>query len=74
MAGFADDVYAEIDASACPGRREVVLSALGDDADEFVKLEADASVPAIALFRVLKRRGILVSESSVRMWCRKARE
>lgn len=52
---------------------EWALTALGDEADEFIQALHDPTIPALALERALKARGVPVSDSTLLAWRRDGR-
>lgn len=52
---------------------EWCLENLGDEADEFIRALHDPTIPALALERTLKARGVPVSDSTLLAWRRDGR-
>lgn len=64
---FRDEVVGA-GANAVVPKMRVVKEKLGDDWDEFLEIAADPHFSSAAIYRALKKRGIEISESTVRRY------
>ena len=67
--GLKEEVRAATKRSRIP-KWDQVCTALGKDWDEFLECLDDPAVPTLALQRVIKARGVPISDATINAWRR----